>query len=78
MLTEEEVERVTHMKWKELVANANSVDLGVLVETNLRLDRTTKILNGILIWLNVILVAMTVAIVMAEWPHIKEFFDRFK
>ena len=62
-LTVEEVQRIKAMKHDDLVANAQSEDLAVLVEVSLRLHRVTKSLNGVLIGLTIVLVLLTGALV---------------
>jgi flagellar biosynthesis protein FliP len=58
-LTAQQVERIKAMKHHELVANAQSEDLAVLVEASLRLHNATKFLNGVLIFLTFVLVCLT-------------------
>lgn len=58
-LSTEQVKRIKAMKHDDLVANAQSEDLGVLVEVSLRLHNTTKFLNGVLIFLTLVLVCLT-------------------
>jgi hypothetical protein len=48
-LNPEQVARIKRMKRDELLSNAQTEDLGVLVETVWRLHRTTWVLNAILI-----------------------------
>ena len=55
--------RIRTMTPDELVASAQSQDLAVIVEASLRLDRTTKRLNRVLIFLTFVLVALTGALV---------------
>ena len=62
-LTHDEVKRIRAMKHQDLVANAQSEDLAVLVEASLRLHNATKFLNGVLILLTIVLVALTAALV---------------
>jgi len=62
-LKPEQVQRIKRMKHGELVANAQSEDLAVVVEASLRLHRATIILNGILIFLTAALVGLTYALV---------------
>jgi len=58
-LSVEQVKRIKEMNHDDLVANAQSEDLAVLVEASLRLHRATKWLNGVLIVLTVVLVGLT-------------------
>jgi hypothetical protein len=51
------------MRHDDLVANAHSEDLAVVVEAPLRLHRTTIFLNGVLIVLTAVLVVLTCALV---------------
>ena len=62
-LTVDQVKRIKAMKHDDLIANAQSEDLAVIVEASLRLDRTTKRLNRVLIFLTFVLVALTGALV---------------
>jgi hypothetical protein len=61
-LSSEQVSRIKRMDRDELVSNAQSEDLGVLVEATLRLHRTivhlhwsTWVLNGVLILLTAVI-----------------------
>jgi hypothetical protein len=60
-LTSEEVLRIKRMNDDELVSNAHTEDVGVVVEAMLRLHHTTRKLNVILIWLTAVLVVLTTA-----------------
>jgi hypothetical protein len=62
-MTNEQVERIRAMESRELLANAESPDMGVLVEASLRLHNTTWWLNVVLIFLTAVLVALTAALV---------------
>jgi hypothetical protein len=62
-LTPEQVKRIKAMKHDDLVANAQSEDLAVVVEASLRLHCATKVLNGVIIALTIVLVALTAALV---------------
>ena len=62
-LAPEQVKRIKAMNHDDLVANAQTEDLAVLVETSLRLHRTTKCLNVVLIFLTGVLVLLTLALV---------------
>jgi hypothetical protein len=62
-LTVDQVKRIKAMKHDDLIANAQSEDLAVVVEASLRLHRTTKVLNVVLIILTIVLVALTGALV---------------
>ncbi len=63
VLKTEQVERIKAMKHDDLVANAQSEDLAVLVEVSLRLHRATIFLNGVLIGLTAALVFLTTVLV---------------
>ena len=58
-LTDVQVKRIKAMKHDDLVANAQSEDFAVVVEASLRLHRATKVLNGVLIFLTIVLVGLT-------------------
>lgn len=58
-LTSNQVKRIKAMKHDDLIANAQSEDLAVVVEASLRLHRATKVLNGVLIVLTLALVVLT-------------------
>jgi hypothetical protein len=62
-LTTVQVKRIQAMNHGELIANAQSEDLAVVVEASLRLHRATIYLNIILILLTVVLVDLTYALV---------------
>jgi hypothetical protein len=62
-LTAEQVKRIKAMKHDDLVANAQTEDLAVVVEASLRLHYTTKVLNGVLIFLTIVLVVLTSVLV---------------
>lgn len=62
-LTPEQVKRIKAMKHDDLVSNAQSEDLGVVVEVGLRLHEVTKLLNGVLIFLTVVLLLLTATLV---------------
>lgn len=62
-LTDEHVKRIRAMKHHELVANAQSQDMAVVVEASLRLHRATWFLNGVLIFLTLALVGLTAVLV---------------
>jgi hypothetical protein len=62
-LTIDQVKRIKAMKHDDLVANAQTEDLAVVVEASLRLHWTTKILNIVLIFLTGALVCLTCALV---------------
>lgn len=62
-LTVDQVKRIKAMRHDDLVANAHSEDLAVVVEASLRLHRTTIFLNGVLIVLTAVLVVLTCALV---------------
>jgi len=62
-LTVDQVKRIKAMKHDDLIANAQSEDLAVIVEASLRLHSATKVLNGVLIFLTIVLVALTGALV---------------
>jgi hypothetical protein len=62
-LTPDQVKRIKAMKRDELVANAQSEDLAVVVEASLRLHRATVFLNWVLIFLGIVTAALTAALV---------------
>ncbi len=62
-LTVDEVKRIKAMKRDDLISNAQSQDLAVVVEVGLRLHNVTKVLNGVLIALTLVLIALTGALV---------------
>jgi hypothetical protein len=62
-LRDDQVKRIKAMKHDDLVANALSEDVGVIVEVGLRLHRATIFLNVVLIILTGVLVALTFALV---------------
>lgn len=62
-LTEEQVKTTMAMKHHELVTNAQSQDLAVVVEASLRLHKATKVLNGVLIFLTLTLVVLNAVLV---------------
>jgi hypothetical protein len=62
-LTDDQVKRVRAMKHHELVANAETQDMAVVVEASLRLHRATVFLNAILIVLTIVLILLTAALV---------------
>jgi len=59
-LSDADVKRIKKMDHDDLVRHAQTLDLAVLVEAAIRLDRTTKLLNAILIALTLALVYFTV------------------
>jgi len=63
MLTDVQISQIKKMKHDELLRNAGSPDMGVLVEVSYRLHRATVYLNGILIFLTVALVLLTCVLV---------------
>ena len=67
-LTDEQVKRIRAMKHHDLVANAQSEDLAVVVEASLRLHRATWFLNGVLILLSLALVVLTAVLVFHGAP----------
>ena len=62
-LTVDQVKRIKAMKRDDLISNAQSQDLAVVVEVGLRLHNVTKVLNGVLIALTLVLIALTGALV---------------
>jgi hypothetical protein len=63
MLTSIEISRIKKMKHDELLRNALSSDMGVLVEVSHRLHRATLWLNGMLVFLTLVLIGLTVELV---------------
>jgi len=61
-LTVDQVKRIKAMKHDDLVANAQTEDLAVVVEASLRLHRATIFLNTVLIFLTGALVGLTYAL----------------
>ncbi len=57
-ISDDDLKRIRQMSEDELVRNAQTVDLAVLVETNLRLKNATGRLTWVLIWLTVVLVVV--------------------
>ena len=66
-LSPQQVASIKKMNHDELVSNAQSQDLGVLVEATWRLHRTTWLLNAVLIVLTVVLITLTAALVYAAF-----------
>lgn len=62
-LSEANVKAIRAMTPEQLVLHAQGLDFAVLVESALRLDATTKRLNGILNYLTGALVFLTVGLV---------------
>jgi hypothetical protein len=67
-LTPTQVIRIKAMRHDDLVANAQSEDMAVLVEACLRLHRATKVLNGVLIFLTIVLIVLTAVLVIYAVP----------
>jgi DNA integrity scanning protein DisA with diadenylate cyclase activity len=64
ILTDDDVKAIRAMTPEQLVKHAQSLDFAVLVESTLRLDNTTRRLNGIVNWLTFVLVALTIVLVL--------------
>jgi hypothetical protein len=62
-LTPDQVRRIKAMNHDDLVANAQTEDLAVVVEASLRLHRATVFLNGVLIFLGAVSAFLAFALV---------------
>jgi hypothetical protein len=69
--SDQDLARLKSMSHDELLRAAQTEDLAVLVESNLRLERTTTKLTKVLIFLTVVLVVLTAILVV---PVIFPFF----
>ncbi len=67
-LTGEQIRRIKKMKHDDLIANAQTEDLAVVVEASLRLHRATIILNLVLIVLTAALVYFTYGLLHYATP----------
>jgi hypothetical protein len=86
-LPDESLNSVRSASDRDLVRGAGTVDLAVVVESNLRLKDETRLLTKKLICLNVILVVLTVVLVIFTavsvlalpdvWPVIKSIYKTF-
>jgi len=63
MLTSQQIEQIKLMEHDELLRSALTPDMGVLVEVSYRLNRMVTALHRATLWLNGILIALTIALV---------------
>jgi hypothetical protein len=68
-LTVDQVKRIKEMNHDDLISNAQSEDLGVIVEVGLRLHKATIYLNCVLIALTIVLVLLTCGLVYFAFTY---------